>query len=353
VNSPRRRAAALLALLSLSPLLLSGCGYLFGDDGIFRDTKNDYKEAPELPQMQLPEGTRVAGQLQEIYPIPEVSNDDYATRGDKVPRPEPLLAASAEQMVRIQRLGDDSWALIAIPPGQLWPQVRSFMAAANIPIGRVDARSGLIESSYLELQNQELPARFRFRVERGVQRGNSELHVLQMFRSTDADGWPQRSDDLELEAEMLRSVAQFIANSADTAPVSMMAEQSIAATGKLQLIEEGDAAYLRLELPFDRAWASLARAIEDAGFTITDRDRSAGRYYARYTGVEDEDDGGWFSWFGDDDDENPLSGVPLLVTLEDQGDGVQEIHVAPEQPGADLAREDGMMALQMLKGNIN
>lgn len=334
-------------------LMLSGCGYLFGDDGIFRDTKNDYKNARELPEMQLPEGRRVDGQLDEIYPIPEVNNDDFATRGDQAPRPEPLLAASAEQMVRIQRLGEDSWALIAIPPGQLWPQVRSFMAAANIPIGRVDARAGLIESTYLELQEQDRPARFRFRVERGVQRGNSELHVLQMFRTSEAGAWPESSDDFELESEMLRSVAQFIANSADNAPVSMMAEQSIAATGKLQLIEEGDLAYLRLELPFDRAWASVSRAIEDAGFAITDRNRSTGSYYMTYVGTEEEEDGGWFGWFGSDDDENPLRDVPLLVTVEDSGDEVQLIRVRPEQDDADLSRENALLALQMLKGNIN
>jgi outer membrane protein assembly factor BamC len=303
--------------------------------------------------MEVPEDVALKGELQEVYPIPQVSADDFATRGEDVPRPEPLLAASAEQMVRIQKLGEDSWALIAIAPGQLWPQVRSFLTAANIPIGRVDARAGIIESTYLELQNQDRPARFRFRVERGVQRGNSELHVLQMFRSGDGDGWPQRSDDFELEAEMLRSVAQFIANSADTAPVSMMAEQSISASGKLQLVEEGNSAYLRLELPFDRAWASVARAIEDSGFTITDRNRSERRYYVTYSGLEEEESGGWFSWFGGDDDESPLKDVPLLVTVDAAGEEVQEIRVEADAGGGPLPREDRMLALQLLKGNIN
>jgi outer membrane protein assembly factor BamC len=337
-------------LFALLLLPLAGCGYLFGDNGFFRDSKDDYKNAEELPRLSLPEGRNAVG-MQDIYPVPEIIADDLATRQDEVPRPEPLLAASAEQMVRIQKLGEDSWALIAIPPGQLWPQVRSFLSAANIPIGRVDARAGILESTWLELQNQELPARFRFRVERGVQRGNSELHVLQQFRGGDDGSWPAASDDFELESEMLRSVAQFIANSADTAPVSMMAEQSISAAGKLQVMEEGDGSYLRLELPFDRTWASLARAIEEAGFEITDRDRSAGRYYVTFVGGEDEKERGWFRWFGGDDDENPLRDLPLLVTVDRESDEVMAIRVLPE--GSSVAPDDLLTALQLIKGNIN
>ena len=35
---------------------LSGCGYLFGDKGVFRDTSEDYKKAPEVPPIHVPEG---------------------------------------------------------------------------------------------------------------------------------------------------------------------------------------------------------------------------------------------------------------------------------------------------------
>jgi outer membrane protein assembly factor BamC len=341
------RAAALLVAL----LPLGGCGYLFGDDGLFRDSSGDYRASQELPVMAVPEG-RTAEGLDEIYAIPPITADPSPNSGDKIPRPAPLLSASADQMVRIQRLGEDSWALVAIPPGQLWPQVRSFLSAANVPINRVDARAGIIETSYLELQNEDRPARFRFRVERGVQRGNSELHVLQMFQTSDDQSWPEDSDDVELEAEMLRSVAQFIANSADTAPVSMMAEQSIAATGRVALVEDRGDSFIRLELPFERAWAALARALETSGFEITDRNRSEGRYYVTYTGDSDEKkDSGWFSWFGSDDETHPLSGVPLLLTMSEEPSGSLVIRLAAE--GGAAKDQDILSLLQLIKGNIN
>ncbi|GAB5414687.1 MAG: outer membrane protein assembly factor BamC [Congregibacter sp.] len=332
-------------------VLQTGCGYLFGDDGFFRDTSNDYRRAPETPIIALPEG-RETDRLNEIYTIPPIESEPQLINADSVPRPAPLVAASADQLVRIQRLGDDSWALIAIAPGQLWPQLRSFLSAAGIDIARMDAREGIIESPYLDLNNRELQSRFRFRVERGVQRGNSELHILQMHRRSE-EGWPAVSDDLELESEMLRGVAQYIANSADTAPVSMMAEQSISASGKVAIVEDDSGTYIRLDLPFDRAWASLQKALSTSGFEVTDRNRSEGLYFVRYVGEEEEKKSGWFGWLSGGKDEHPAAGVPLLMRVETVEDERMHIRLDPETDAATLDRESLQSLLVLVKSNIN
>ena len=346
----RRCAHGLLAALLAS---VAGCGYIVGDKGLFRDSSGDYRRAEEQPPMQLPPGRRTES-IAEIYAIPEVTGEPAPPGANGVPRPAPLVAASADQLVRIQRLGEASWVLVAIAPGQLWPQLRSFRAAANIDIARMDARAGISESTYLDLQGQTRPARFRFRVERGVQRGNSELHVLQMYQVSE-DRWPSQSDDVELEGEMLRGVAQFIANSADTAPVSMMAEQSISAAARVALVDaDGGDAYISLELPFDRAWASLARSLELSGFEITDRNRSTGEYYVSYRGDPEEEGGGWFSWFGGgDEDRHPAQDLPLLVTLQQVRDGQMEIRLRPEQADGKLEEDDRRSLLVLIKGNID
>ena len=346
---PRLCACALAALGGAG---LAGCGYLFGDDGVFRDTVNDYRLARELPPMKLP-GGRDASRLNEIYAIPKITGEPSFDSGDGIPRPEPLVAASADQLVRIQKLGRDSWVLIAIAPGQLWPQLRRFLSAANIDIARLDARGGIIESTYLELQGQTRPSRFRFRMERGVQRGNSELHVRQMHRRS-AEGWPSASDDPDLEGDMLRAVAQYIANSADTAPVSMMAEQAMSATGKVALTEDGQgASYIVLDLPFDRAWASLARSLDLSGFEVTDRNRSAGEYYTRYVGEDAGKKSRWLSWFGGGGDDNPALGIPLLITLQQVAKERMEIRLRAQQSPDALEREDRISLLALIKGNID
>ena len=351
VTRMRRRRPLLVSMLIPVLLSLGGCGYLFGDDGVFRDRSRDYRRAEAPPPIELPPGLE-SDSIAEIYAVPEVTAEPTLDTDDRVPRPDPLVAASADQLVRIQRLGDDSWVLVAIAPGQLWPQLRSFMSAANITIARMDARAGIIESTYLDLQGIERPARFRFRVERGVQRGNSELHVLQQYRSSD-EAWPASSDDLELEGEMLRGVAQYIANSADTAPVSMMAEQSISAQARVAVREDAAGRpYIELELPFDRAWASLARSLERSGFEITDRNRSTGNFYVTYVGDTEDDKGGWFGWLGGGDD-HPAVGIPLLVNLREQTPALMSIDLRPEQDDAPLVERDREALLVLIKGNID
>ena len=204
-----------------------------------------------------------------------------------------------------------------------------------------------------------MASRFRFRIDQGVQRGTSELHVLQMNQAGDVNSWPQQSDNLSQEADMLRAISQYIANSADSTPVSMVADQAISAAGKISMQEgPGGDIYIRLSLPYDRAWASLGRAVEESSFEINDRDRSAGKYYVRFLGPQTEEDEGWFDWLLDSDSDHPLAGKLFIVSLETLDTGDVAIRIAPQPPQGDeeplvLEKSDEQALLALIKGNID
>ena len=346
----------LKALRLVSVILIlaacSGCGYLFGDQGVFRDNSEDYKKAPEVPVVAVPDG-KDSSALSEIYVIPQVDNKLVLAGEFEVPRPAPLVAGAGDEVVRIQKLGDQSWALIGVPPGQVWPQVRSFLTAAGIQVARVDARAGLMDTNWLKLEGAPMGSRFRFRMEQGVQRGTSELHVLQQNQAGDVNSWPATSDNPEQAHEMLRAVSQYLANSADTAPVSMIAEQGITAGGRISMQEApAGYTYIRLELPYDRAWASLGRALGKSSFEVVDRDRSSGRYDARFLGPQDEDEGGWFDWlFGED--EHPLAGKVFVVSMASVGESAVNIRLQPQDSSVEWSTRDEQSLLALIIGNIN
>ncbi len=333
---------------------LTGCGYLFGDQGVFRDKSQDYKRAPDMPVISVPEDKRTQA-MQDIYPVPPVQNALVDDGEFEVPRPAPLVAGSVDEIVRIQRLGDESWILIAEAPGQVWPQVRSFFASAGLGVARVDARAGTMETGWIELESQAMASRFKVRIEQGVQRGNSELHVLQQNQAGDINAWPESSDNREQESEMLQALAQYIANSAGTAPVSMVADQAISASGKISLQESADGEpYIQLALPFDRAWASLGRGLEKSTFEITDRDRSSGVYYARFLGPDSEEEEGWFDWLWDTDEDHPHEGQPFIVTMLNKGEADVSIYLRPAPEATTvLEKREQQAMLSLIKGNIN
>lgn len=349
---PVRVKVACLVLLAPLWLTSSGCGYLMGDDGVFRDRSEDYKKAPDLPPVAVPEGMESAP-LREIYAIPR-TEEVYLEPGEfEVPRPAPLASGTGQELVKIQKLGDDRWILIGVAPGQLWPQVRNFISASGMQVARADARAGIMDSQWLTIEGESLPSRFRFRMEQGVQRGTSELHVLQMSRRGGDEEWPERSDDIQLEAQIIQAIAQYLADSAETAPVSMVAEQGISAGGKIAMVEtpQGDP-YLRLELPFDRAWASLGRALEKASFEITDRDRSSGNYYVRLLGQAADGEQGWWSslWSSDD---APPEGRVYLVSMDSLPDDAVSIRLQPQEAGVSLDKREQQEMLTAIKGNID
>ena len=352
-----KQAGTTLTFITAAVLVaqLGGCGYLFGDRGVFRDKSEDYKRAPELPVISLPEGKETTA-LQEIYPIPPTGSTVIAPGDFEVPRPTPLVAGAQDETVRIQRLGDENWVLVEEAPGQVWPQVRNFLSSAGINVMRLDARAGLMDTDWLSFEESSIPSRFRMRIEQGVQRGTSELHVLQQNQAGDITEWPAQSDNLDQEQEMLRSLAQYIADSVGNAPVSMVAEQQINASGRISLQQDSAGeSYIQLTLPYDRAWASLGLALEKSQFEISDRDRSKGTYYLKFLGPEGEEDSGWFDWLWSSDGEFPHAGDNFIVNLDDKGDNEMAIYLRLQDANSDdpLTEREHQALLTLIKGNIN
>ena len=50
-----KKSPALYVLLALLNVSLSGCGFFFGDDGVFRNRENDYLMADNIPPLVLDE----------------------------------------------------------------------------------------------------------------------------------------------------------------------------------------------------------------------------------------------------------------------------------------------------------
>jgi len=187
-----------------------------------------------------------------------------------------------------------------------------------------------------------------------VQRGTSELHVLQMHQKGSANEWPATSDDPAQAASMLQTIAQFLADSTESAPVSMIAEQGMSAGGKITLQQAPEGyTYLRLELPFDRAWAALGRALEKSAFEITDRDRSSGVYYVRFLGMAAQQEQGWWASMWNSDDEQLLVGRVFVVSMQTLPEQVVNIRLRPQDESIALEKREEQDLLVMIKGNID
>ncbi|ARN76382.1 hypothetical protein BST96_11730 [Oceanicoccus sagamiensis] len=338
-------------------LQLSACSWLFGDDGTFRDRSNDYRQAKVEPPLNLPEGID-SESIDDSYAIPPIS--DRTTLDDKfvVPTPEPLAEDINRDSVRINTLGDQRWILVDGAPGEIWPRLRGFLSLNQLAVQRADAVSGLIETAWLQPSGEDaLRERYRLRIDQGVQRGTSEVYVLQADIRSGREDWPEQSNNAEREEIMTQELAQYLADSSAAAAVSMLAQQAISSSGKITLEEDANEnVYINLTLPFSRAWASVGKALQKSGYNIDDLNRTEQVYYVNYVEeAEEDDEDGMFAWmynWASSDDEDVVQGIPYLVRLKDSSEGTVAITIERPDNG-ELSKSDTERLLKLIKRNIS
>ncbi len=337
-------------------LSLSGCSWLFGDEGTFRDRSSDYREAKIEAPLQIPAGLDDDA-IGDSYAIPPISDRTSLSDKFEIPAPEPIAEDVNRDSVRINTLGEQRWILVDGAPGQVWPRLRGFLSLNQLSVQRSDAVSGIIETSWLQPELEgALRERYRLRVDQGVQRGSSEVYVLQADLRAGENDWPKISSNAEREELMTSELAQYLADSAAAVAVSMLAQQAIDSSGRITL-EEGDdkQVYIKLILPFARAWASLGKALNKSGFDIDDMDRSQHIYYLHYLQRdEDEEEPGFFSslFSGSDDEESTDRGMAYHVRLNESESDVMIITIE-RQSGETMEEGEADKLLKLIKRHIS
>ena len=173
-----RRVKTTLATVLM--VWLAGCSLLPESGSIIPwetelELAGDYETAIEADPMTVPEDLDSEA-IQQAFPIPEVAVNLTIPVTGQAPRPAPLTAGSQLDAVRLQRLGNNSWAVVNVPPGQLWPQVRAFLVSSGFDVVGVDATGGLIDTGFVLLEDPSFSARI------SVQTGHCS-RIMSILRS--------------------------------------------------------------------------------------------------------------------------------------------------------------------------
>jgi len=297
-------------------LTLSGCNYLGGEDGIFRNRGGNYLEALVLPPMAVPNELD-SYTLDELYVIPlqVVAN---AEPFEGIPMPKPIETRRREG-VRIQNLGDRRWVVIDATPSQVWPLIRDYWTQLEISLSNENPGTGIMETGWLELDSTPLMRhKYRIRIEPGLHSGYSEIYVVHLanLRSLPEPliiNWPEDSSSQDQESAILNSVSQYLADRNDIyqASTSSLLAGSIEAARKANLIEaDSGEQILELRIDYDRAWVQIRQALERAEIDIVDSDRDLSFFNVRFAGlIEEVDEPGFIGRFF-------LGGSDAVVAVE-------------------------------------
>ena len=348
---PARLTATVLTTALVAAL--SGCSSI---EGLFGSDKVDYRTSaskaqpldvpPDLTQLardaryQPQGGVISASGVRQPTAAGGAAVTSAAAGG--------VAVASLEGM-RIARDGQQRWLVTPLPPEQAWPQVKAFWEQRGLKLASENAQTGVMETDWAE-NRAKMPQggirnalgrvfdslydsgerdRYRTRIERTASgseiyiahRGMEEVYTSGLKEST---VWQPRSNDPQLEAELLTSLMLALGNkgqpvvAANAAAAAASAPEAVA---KARVSETPQATSLVIEEPFDRAWRRVGLALDRGGFTVEDRDRASGIYYVRYIDPKyaDKEEPSWWSKLFNGGT-NPAAAVRYRVVVKSAGE---------------------------------
>ncbi len=299
------RTPSRLAALALVAAVASGCSVLDGN-------KIDYK------------GSKLGAALDVPPDLTKLANDPrYQVTGQTVSAqglqalqqsgPGAPTALNQAGDVRLERIGQQRYLIVARTPEQIWSATRDFWVENGLTVIVDQQNIGVMETDWAE-NRAKIPMdglrrflgslaegfygsgerdKFRTRMER-VQ-GGTEVYISHRglaetarggqtgsSAATPITGWQARPTDPELEAEFLRRLMVRLG-----APQDKATPQAVAAAAPIAMASRivGAGATIAVELDdgFDRAWRRVGLSLDRTGFTVEDRDRKNGIYFVRYS----------------------------------------------------------------------
>jgi len=357
IGTLARAVAAVFLLVSLG-----GCSWL----GI-KDSRGDYLQARSIPRVVVPEGLDQPP-FNDVLLIPAV-DDSRGISGERleIGLPEALSTAVGVEQIVIRKLGDERWIFIDTPPAAVWPKIRLFWEVNNMEVQYADPRRGTLETSWLSStegdadsiysslksgvawgnDNATVQNKFRLTMEAGIRSGSSEVHLehkqvpLGAPVRADTANWTNASDDLELETKVLTELAYFLG---ETIPQGYSISQGAMniRSSRVEILPDRSRPVLRYKLDFDRTWATVGGALEDARISVEDLDRDAANYYVYYDDTNYKEPGFFSKLFKDGTQVGEEK--KYLVHLEETEDGV---HVTVLKDADTLA--DPLVSERLLK----
>jgi len=349
----KRLGAIIIMVMAVS---LSACSIF---DSVGSDDTIDYKSTVKQQSLDVPPDLTQPSTSRAME-VPDLAGDGVNTYSAYQGQQANITTGSggetlpAQDGIRFEHEGPNSWLVLKGTREQLWPRLREFWLKtgfilvvdkpeqglmetewaenrANIPKGTI---RNLLGKVFASAYTSGLRDKFRVRVEEVPATDSVELfvshrgmveRVLGSELSSEGSVWEVRPSDPGLEAEMLKRLMVHLGIHKQQADSVLASTAEKKDKARLQT-DDKEHVSLILDRDFSRAWRLVGLALDRVSFTVVDRDRSQGIYYVKYSDPDrTEKKGGVLSSlkFWSDDKQ----GVEALyqVKLAEQGEVVSVV----------------------------
>lgn len=315
-NTPRglpcTRRPRLVAAAIAAAFVLGGCSSL-GDTFSGHDV--DYESAKAGPRLDIPPD------------LTQLSNNQQYTIPAGPSRQQPVSALAYQTTVRqnqeeaardsvlpeypgmhIEQKGTQRWLVVDVQPQALWDKVQTFWQQNGFYLTQADRALGVMQTDWAENRAQ-LPQdfirkylgkvldsaydtgerdRYRTVFERSPDGKATQIFIshqtmVEVYTDTDKTQttWQPGTPDPTLDEIFLRKLMVSLGASEQQAKAELaVAQEQAQQAPRAVLVDNGHALQLPDEL--EQGWRRVSLALNTAGFTVTERDRSSGTFDVRY-----------------------------------------------------------------------
>ena len=290
-------------VVAIALLMLSGCAWLSDDRGLIVDRSDDYLDAKSHRPLVVPPDLGMIA-IEGGVEVPDIEAQEASRYyPEEPPRPEVLYGLREGESIRMQRLGERRWLLVPEPVSEVWPKFMRFLSEFGMGTEGEAPVYGQVSTAWIDASDDGgSPAqtfirdsrgsgeagsrdRFVFRLESSLREATTEIHARHVSDGAQAEQkeWPDASVDADLEGAILLESGRFLGSNLGTSAVSLVgADVRVKPKARIEE-DESRAPMLVFDLDFERAWATLRLALEEAGAEIEDLNREDRVIFAKFS----------------------------------------------------------------------
>lgn len=316
--------ASLLAIA-----VLTGCSKIMPKlDEVIPDNRVEYKKSKTLPDLEVPPDLTTDA-IKDRMAVPEGGTTaTYSTYQERVAKQKRKSELEKSQNEAIQVLENEHVLAVEGAAKQIWPKLHEFMTSKGYTLELDDEDLGVIETAWVENQENLQRDKFKIFAEAGTKAGTTVLYVSHRGEElSPTRDWQSRPRDVEKEAALVASLQEYLTGrpagevvSADAPAVAARQDSADdtgtprrkhVASGEAELISAGGGKiYLAVPQELSAAWTTVGKALEKAGIEVEEADKDKNSYYIRVAlKPGEEKKRGMLSklkFWGDDNDEAKL-----------------------------------------------
>ncbi len=311
--------------------LLSGCSWLYGENGLIHDSSNDYLKSSQTADLKIPQNYDTSSLKDELKIPPLSAQAQSQPMGDDLVKAPPLQILAVSQGMRINRNSDSPSVFWMGSQEQLSKYVEEFL---NSKESKFTSSSNVFQTGWLVTDNgawwrtvfgSDLPElirnQYQLALSAGERPGEQKITVQLLAHQQKAfgsDDWQKHPSKTVIATEFLNEFVGYLDYLERKENANRLQQLSRGFVIRLGKDVENNAAYIA-ESDWQTVWLKSPKVLEPFGFTLSDKDQSTGTYFFEF---EANEPGFFASLVGDEEAvalDLPKGAYQLVIGGKEQG----------------------------------